>query len=185
MNSIKGSMQHTAETIQRLSKMQYDTFCIKQKIAQLACGLILIYIGFIMKSSLVIASLCILFGCLLATGLNLQPRHRANKVIAAMKGNFPKTDYLFTADDFKILADDEETIPYDRLVHLGEDEGYLYLYISSSSAYMIDKKTIGDLKNAMDAISKGSGKDWEGPRKLSYCSLPAIIGRRMKKKSHS
>ena len=90
-----------------------------------------------------------------------------------------------TSDDFKILADDEETIPYDRLVHLGEDEGYLYLYISSSSAYMIDKKTIGDLKNAMDAISKGSGKDWEGPRKLSYCSLPAIIGRRMKKKSHS
>ena len=50
---------------------------------------------------------------------------------------------------------------------------------------MIDKKTIGDLKNAMDAISKGAGKDWEGPRKLSYYSLPAIMGRRMKKKSNS
>ena len=172
-------MQHSAETIRQLSKMQYDTFQIWRKIAQVACGAILIYLGLAMSSSLIIAAICMLFGCLLFTGTDMPARHRADKVIKALDGKYPRTDYIFRDRSFEICADSHETIPYASLIHLGEDKGYLYLYISRTSAYMIDKSSIEDLAAVKEAVCRETGMSWQGPRTLSYYSIFSIIRRRL------
>ncbi len=183
MEQIKGTMTHTPQTIQQLSKMQYDTFQMGRKIAQFVCGLILLYIGFMMKSSLVVASICLLFGCLLITGTNMPARHRADRIIKAMNGNFPSTDYIFRKEGFEICTENPELVPYSELIHLGEDENYLYLYISKLSAYMIDKSTITDLGRAKKIIADGSGQKWQGPKSiLSYSPLLAFLKQRIRKR---
>ena len=165
-------MQHSAETIQRLSKMQYDTFQMGKKIAQITCGIILIYLGFTMSSSLPVA--------ILFTGTNMPAKHRADKVIKAMNGKYPKTSYIFMDNAFEICADEHATIRYSDLIHLGEDTGYLYLYISRTAAYMIDKSTISSLEEVMDRIANATGKEWLKAKTLSYYSIPALLKRKFR-----
>lgn len=173
-------MQHSAETIQRLSKMQYDTFQMGKKIAQITCGIILIYLGFTMSSSLPVAAICMLFGCILFTGTNMPAKHRADKIIKAMDGKYPKTSYIFMDNAFEICAEEHATIRYSDLIHLGEDAGYLYLYISRTAAYMIDKSTISSLEEVMDRIANATGKEWLKAKTLSYYSIPALMKRKFR-----
>lgn len=177
---ITASMRHTEQTLRRLSKTQYDTFCFGRKAGQAVCGLILIGMG-IAGGSAVLSVLCLFAGCWLCMNTDVPARVRADKVISSMNGRFPCTRYRFSAA--QILLDAEEggneespRIPYASLIRLVEDEGYLYLYISKLSAYMIDKATISpDVSSLKELIGQQSGLRWTRPTSFFNFSLRTLL----------
>lgn len=76
-------------------------------------------------------------------------------------------------------------IAYSSLIRLVEDEGYLYLYISRLSAYMIDKATVApDVASLKALIGKQTGLTWTRPTSFFNFSLRTLIAGRRKPDRH-
>lgn len=177
---ITASMRHTEQTLRQLSKTQYDTFCFGRKALQAVCGLILIGMG-ISGGRAVLSVFCLFAGCWLCMNTDTPAKVRAGKVIDSMHGRFPFTRYRFS--DAEILLDagedspgEPQRIPYSSLIRLVEDEGYLYLYISKLSAYMIDKATVAPDIAALKALTaKSTGLRWTRPTSFLNFSLRTLL----------
>ena len=186
---MTASMRHTEQTLRQLSKTQYDTFCFGRKAVQAFCGLILIGLG-ISGGNAVLSVLCLFAGCWLCMNTDTPAKVRAGKVIASMNGRFPFTRYHFSPTE--ILLDSGEggdgepqRIAYSSLIRLVEDEGYLYLYISRLSAYMIDKATVSpDAPSLRAMIEQQSGLKWTRPTSFFNFSLRTLLAGRRKSDRH-
>ena len=181
---MTASMRHTEQTLRRLSKTQYDTFCFGRKAVQAVCGLILIGLG-IAGGNAVLSVLCLFAGCWLCMNTDTPAKVRASKVIDSMNGRFPFTCYRFGPAEILLDAGEDgdgepQRIAYASLIRLVEDEGYLYLYISKLSAYMIDKATVApDAASLKALIEKQTGLRWTRPTSLFNFSLRTLLaGRR-------
>ena len=178
MNTITASMQHNADTIERLSIMQYRNFSQMQQIIQLVIAALLILIGIrCWNEFILLPILCLFIGCWMFTAINIPPKYRARKICRLMNGDFPYTQYKFMKNQFILQGSKgQESVPYQKLIRLVEDKEYLYLYISRQSAYMIDKSTIStSAKLLKKVIADGSMLRWSTPGRWSPLSLPSII----------
>lgn len=131
-------MQHTEETIHRLAKVQYDTYCMGQKLVSFALALVLLLLGtakvFGNSTSLVL----IAFGCWSLMGMNVPARRNARKIIEWAKGNLPVSELQFSDDCIHIRGDGKDNqLKYEDIYSLISDGEYLYLFISRNSAYML------------------------------------------------
>lgn len=182
---MTASMRHTEQTLRRLSKTQYDTFCFGRKAVQAVCGLILIGMG-IAGGNAMLSVLCLFAGCWLCMNTDAPAKVRAGKVIGSMNGRFPFTRYRFSPTEILLDAGEDDDgepkrIAYASLIRLVEDEGYLYLYISRLSAYMIDKATIApDLASLKALIAKQTGLTWTRPTSFFNFSLRTLLAGRKK-----
>lgn len=182
MIKYTAKMQHSEETIKRLVLTQYGSFQYWKKLLRIALALGMIAFGILGSGELVSTTVCLLFGCILLTGLNTRPNHNAKMICAQMKGQFPSSDYSFTDKGFRD-HDGGELIAYSGLVRLVEDREYMYLYISTQSAYMVDKSTVsGDGAEGLKSlIAAAAGLRWTKPVTLMNFSIRTVFaGRRDK-----
>lgn len=186
---MTASMRHTEQTLRQLSKTQYDTFCFGRKAVQAFCGLILIGLG-ISGGNAVLSVLCLFAGCWLCMNTDTPARVRAGKVISSMNGRFPFTRYRFSPTEILLDAGEDgdgepQRIAYSSLIRLVEDEGYLYLYISRLSAYMIDKATVApDVASLKALIGKQTGLTWTRPTSFFNFSLRTLLAGHRKPNRH-
>lgn len=191
---ITASMQHTPETIQRLSFMQYQNFGFAQKIFLALLSCLLVITGIREWSQLpVLSILCLFAGCWMFSSFKVYPMYRAKKICQSFHDNYPFTRYEFRKDHFTFYGDSgKEIVPYARLIRLVEDSSYLYLYISRQSAFMIDLQTLRPEENTMSSekqqkseitlqnvlkkrIAEGSGLGWTRPHTRTSLSLLSIL----------
>ena len=186
MDLFTASMKHNPETLVRLVKTQYNTFFFYRKILQLVCGVILVYLGLTASSSL-LGVICLLAGCWMCVSLDEPAKHTARKVIGAMHGQYPKTNYSFRAHHFIIHGSlDSSSVAYNQIIRLIEDEQYCYLYISRMSAYMIDKSTVvSDLEDFRIFLSDSCALRWARPTTLLTFRIPSLFFRRKDAKGRS
>ena len=186
MPSYTARMEHNKETITRLSVTQYSIFEFGKKLIRIVTALGLIIYGLYADQSMVTPMICLILGCMLIANFNLRAKVRAGKVIASMNGRFPFTRYRFSPTEILLDAGEggdgePQRIAYSSLIRLVEDEGYLYLYISRLSAYMIDKTTVApDAASLKALIGKQTGFKWTRPTSFFNFSLRTLLASRRK-----
>ena len=71
---------------------------------------------------------------------NYPPKYKAKATVCAMKGVFPETSYLFNDGDIVLQSGEgQKTLGYDAVIRVHHDARYIYLFISRTQAYMLDK----------------------------------------------
>lgn len=175
---MKASMQHTQDTIKRLSRVQYNTYCQGQKLMSLVFAMVMLFLsaagGFSSTTSLVL----MFIGCWAFTGMNVPADRRAKKIIELAKGNYPASEYRFEEETVRILGDSQETsLPYSDIFSLICDGPYLYLFLNQESAYMVDlmdmkEEKVQQLKNQ---LSQKTGLTIEPPGSLMTLNLAKLI----------
>lgn len=132
------TMQHTEESIQRLARVQYDTYCMGQKAVNLVFAVILLLMGAMNLFDTAMSLVLLALGCWSLMSLNAPANRNAKKMIEYAKGNLPASEYEFREDGVVIAGDGTETrLKYGDIYSLICDNEYLYLFISRASAYML------------------------------------------------
>lgn len=149
MSYYEIKMQHDEDTLLALSRMQYNLFCMKNRVARSVLSLILILYG-IFNEAQWWGILLIAYGCYLTTSTYSAPNHTARKLAAGIRESgapFPCSKYIFEKDRMRIitLPDREELAPldYKAVRRMGEDLRYFYLFRDEYGGYMIPKEALG------------------------------------------
>lgn len=143
MQDITLTMEHTEETVRRLSRVQYDTFSAAAKIAwYLVCIVcLLLGTGLIGELGSTPKILLTAFGAVALMNVGATARARADRVLAAIrqKGEFPRTVLTFREEDILVEERSGRTDPmaYSSILRLVRDDEYWYLFISRTAAYML------------------------------------------------
>ena len=174
---MKVTMQHTEETIRRLARVQYDTFCLAQKLLVFLFGAGLVWLGVTNRFDSTTSLVMIAMGCWTITGINASPNRNAKKMIEYAKGNLPKSEYTFQKESVLIYGDGQQTkLAYKDIYSLVQDEAYFYLFISKYSAYMVPlaelkEEQVQELKQMLEGKC---GRRFERPGSLWSLSLKTL-----------
>ncbi|MGN1000193.1 MAG: YcxB family protein, partial [Faecousia sp.] len=171
-------MQHTEDSIRRLSKIQYRTFRPGVRLLWLAAGVGTILAAVYSGANQLLFYLLMFAGCWLMINLDLPAKHRADKIIDSGKGTLPHTRFRFREEDFTVKSGGyEKTVSYRLLYALLEDEQYLYLFLNADAAYMVDKATLspGEMSLFQAALEKRSGLDFRKPTTLLNLRLSRLL----------
>ena len=178
MEKFTAAMVHDKDTITKLSVTQYNCFEFKSKLERIVIANAIIVYGLFSNQSMYTPMICLVLGCILIANVNLRPRVRANKIIEQIGGRFPRSSYSFTDTGFSD-GGEGKMLPYLQLIKLVEDRRYIYLYVSSQSAYMVDKASIkGGTVDEFKTYLAGKTKlKWTRPVSLLTFGIKDIIKR--------
>lgn len=145
------TMQHTEESFEALSRMQYNLFCMRNRVSRTVISLILAVVG-VLNFSQWWGILIVAYGCYLTTSTYSAANHTAHKLSAQIKDaglSFPASRYVFRKDAMEIISLPEETrtgqpLPYSDILRLGEDMNYYYIFRDQFGGFMIPKAALGD-----------------------------------------
>ena len=164
MERYSACMQHSADSVKRFVRLQYQTFEWWRKLIILLLSVFCMLAGIASRSP-VLTVFCLFAGALLITNIDRREQSVAEEVIRAVQGQYPRLEYAFSDTGFTD-GEDRPTVPYRGLIRLIADEDYLYLFSSRASGYMIDKGTVEGPEGAdglMRLIAEQSGLVWSGP----------------------
>lgn len=145
------TMQHSLESFEALSRMQYDLFCFNNRIARSVLALAAILFG-LFHFSAWWGILAVAYGCYLTTSTYSSPNHTARKLADQVEQSglgFPASRFLFYKTEVVICpipdSDAERTtLAYRDIRRLGEDMNYFYLFRDEYGGYMIPKEALKD-----------------------------------------
>ena len=104
MDKFEVEMQHTEESLQALSHMQYDLFCTKNRVVRSVLSLGFVILGVVYFSHWW-GVLAIAYGCYLTTSTYASANRTAHKLTAQIKAagtGFPGSRFLFDNDGMHI-----------------------------------------------------------------------------------
>lgn len=171
MEQFKITMQHSEETVRRLAKVQYNTFCGHIKIGwYLICGLCIL-IGFDILGGFpdVVRYLLLAFGSIAIVNIGTTGHMRADKTLAAVKswGEFPRTVLHFRGEDVRVTdyiqGEETRTVPYSSFIRLAADGEYFYLFVSPDAAYMLPMEQMKDPERCRKFLEEKTGREFRPP----------------------
>ena len=161
MDKFEVEMQHTEESLQALSHMQYDLFCTKNRIVRTALSLGFVVLGVVYFSHWW-GVLAIAYGCYLTTSTYASANHTAHKIAGQLKESgmpFPHSRYLFGKEAIRIISlpGDEELdpLPYSQVCGLGEDNRNFYIFRDRYGGYVLPKEKLADREDAFRSFVEG------------------------------
>ena len=161
MDKFEVEMQHTEESLQALSHMQYDLFCTKNRIVRTALSLGFVILGVVYCSHWW-GVLAIAYGCYLTTSTYASANHTAHKIARQLKESgmpFPHSRYLFGKEAIRIISlpGDEELdpLPYSQVCGLGEDNQNFYIFRDRYGGYVLPKEKLADREDAFRSFVEG------------------------------
>lgn len=160
-------MKHSQRTIAKLVQTQYDTFQFKNKVVQALVGFGLVLFGLFAPGEMIMPWIALFVGCVMLANLNTVPKRQTKKLLAQMGKKYPQSDYTFGEEGFRYY-DKGDTIGYKSLIRLVEDNQYCYLYVSTVSAYMVDKGTVtgGSVEEFKAFLADKADLSWTRPASL-------------------
>ena len=171
-------MQHTEESIRRLSGVQYHTFRPGVRLLWLLVGMGSICAAVFCGANQLLFYLLMLAGCWLMMNLDLPAKHRADKIIASAGGKLPHARFCFRKEDFTVKsADYEKTLNYRQLFSLLEDGEYLYLFVNRNAGYIVDKSTVSaeEWDGFKALLESASGLTFRSPTTLMNLNLRRFL----------
>ncbi len=163
MNSYFAGIQQSKETITRFSRVQFNIFKYKTKIAIICFCAGLLVIGLALLNTFkALAVILVFLACIIYANQDAGADYTANMVIDMFKSHYPKLKYVFTQSGYKI-NDNEKILKYKDVIKLVEDDEYLYIFQTEQYGIMIKASTVyGDegLQGFKDFISKETKLRW-------------------------
>ncbi|MEA4933722.1 MAG: hypothetical protein VB071_09155 [Lawsonibacter sp.] len=151
MTFYEVTMEHSEETFEALARMQYNLFCMRNRVSRTIISFILAVVG-VLNFSQWWGVLIMAYGCYLTTSTYSAANRTAHKLSAQIKNAgmpFPASRYVFQKDAMEMIRLPEETrtgllLPYADICRLGEDMTYYYIFRDQFGGYMIPKAALGD-----------------------------------------
>lgn len=174
-----GEMQHTPETIRRLSDVQYRAFRPGLRLLWLTVGGACVVFAARNSGNILLFCLLMLAGCWLLLNQNLPALHRADKLTAAGGGTLPHTVYCFQEQSFQVSSTGyKKTVAYKDLYALFEDREYFYLFLNRQSAYMVARESLADPEQWKACLEQRSGRRFH---RTGTPGSGAILGKSLRK----
>lgn len=165
-------MKHDRRTMELLSHMQYDLFCRRNRVVRMMISTAVMVLGVINYSAWW-GILLIAYGCYLMTSIYSSANRTAHKLAQQIEASglgYPHSEYGFDEEALHILSlpsreEVNEPLPYSKVLRLGEDAQYYYIFRDEYGGYMISKVGLGDrLTQFRDFIEKKTGMAFINPR---------------------
>ena len=165
------TMTHSPESLELLSRMQYDLFCKRNRIARTIVSLACVVFGMI-KFSNWWGILLVAYGCYLTTSTYSSANRTAHRIAQQIQESgaaFPSSLYRFEKAGMHVIALPEKellsSLAYSEMAKLGEDVNFFYIFRDSYGGYMIPKEQLGDKRDEFRAfVQQKSGKYFETRR---------------------
>lgn len=166
MRDFEVKMTHNEDSLMRLSRMQYDLFCMRNRIVRTALSVILIIVALKFVKG-VFEYLIIAYACFLLTNTYASSDRVAHKLTEQIKKSgmgFPASRYVFSADGMHVflLPEDEESgepLKYSAIAAIGEDSEFYYIFRDRYGGYPVPKKALGDRNGEFKKfLEKKTGK---------------------------
>lgn len=148
-------MQHDEDTLVKLSHMQYDIFCKRNRFFRTVLAAAAVIVG-ITNFDAFWGILLTAYGCYLLTSTYSSANHTAHKIAKQLKDAgmpFPASEYLFEDKSMRIISlndsEELEALPYSSVRSIGEDHEYFYIFRDEFGGYMIPKDALGDEKTGL------------------------------------
>lgn len=163
-------MQHTEKTFEALAHMQYDLFCMGNRIARSFLSLVLVILG-VINFSQWWGVLVTAYGCYLVTSTYSAANHTAHKLTKQLRDSgleFPASRYVFRKKAMEIISLPEETplgkpLPYADIFRLGEDREFFYIFRDRYGGYMIPKAALEEKEEAFRSfLEEKTGQSFQG-----------------------
>ncbi len=142
-------MRHDEDSLVALAHMQYDLFCVRNRVARSFLSLALIVAGVL--TSAWWGLLLVGYGCYLTTTTYAASNRTAHRLAAQLREagmDLPYSTYYFENNAMHILVhpEEEETDPlrYADVLKLGEDGKAYYLFRNEYGGYRIPKQELGE-----------------------------------------
>lgn len=161
-------MKHSEESLLALSHMQYNLFCTRNFVARSILSAVLLMIG-AYNYRHVWGLMLIAYGSYLMTSKYSASNHQVKKLTDGIKKageEFPSSRFVFGEEKIEITfhpgkKDEEKLDPvsYGKLIRLGEDAEYFFLFPHAQGGYCIPKKALGEKEDAFrDFVEKKTGQ---------------------------
>ncbi len=181
---MKASMQHTKQTIQRLARVQYCTYCQGARLTALVFSIVMLFLGVAGGFSQTTSLVLVFIGCWAFTGMNVPADRNAKKMIEMAKGDFPASQYRFEEKAVRITGDGQESmLPYGDIYSLICDGPYLYLFLNQNAAYMVDLMKLEEKEQEQlkALLCEKTGLKMERPGSLMSLNLATLLKLKKKK----
>lgn len=192
MDDVTITMEHTEETVRRLSRVQYDTFSARTKVMWYIVCLVCLALGMGVVGRLGQGPrlALIAFGAIALMNVGASAKARAGRILASVrqKGVFPRTTLTFKADEIGIQERSglTDSLPYSGILRLIRDDEYWYLFISRTAAYMLPMAGLGGQISPARfeaLLQQKTGLEFARPFNLLRVNLADILaGLRRRKK---
>lgn len=178
MIRFTAKMNYSEDTVYKLTEMQHRTFQTSQRLVMIIAAIVSLLFGFRLGFGSITGILFTFFGCILLTGLNSRPRATAKAFVAELKGKYPLLVYTFSDNGFSSQEEERET-PYSSIIKLVDDGEYLFIYVSTEKAYMIETSSVRSQTGNADFkeyIAKKASLSWTRPLNLFNFNIKALKG---------
>lgn len=154
MALYKIKMQHNEDTLVKLSHMQYDLFCQKNRAVRTVISVAIIVLSISVVNTEWLRYVLIAYAGFLLTGTYNSANRTAHKLTDQIKASgmpFPASRYEFEKSSMHIFSLPEDTelgeaLPYSKIFGLGEDTEYFYIFRDQYGGYMLPKSELGEKK---------------------------------------
>ena len=163
-------MQHTEKSFEALAHMQYDLFCMGNRVARSLLSLVLVILG-VVNFSQWWGILITAYGCYLVTSTYSAANHTAHKLTKQLRDSgldFPASRYVFKKKAMEVISLPEETslgkpLAYAEVARRGEDREYFYIFRDRYGGYMIPKAALGEREDAFrDFLEEKTAQSFQG-----------------------
>ena len=156
------NMKHSEKTFQRLSRMQYDLFCQKNRMSRSAISIVCMIFG-VLNFEHWWGALLIVYASYQASSTYASADHTARKLSRGIKESgmeFPSSRYEFQDHAMNVITLPENTtlgdpLSYSSVLRLGEDDEYFYLFRNQHGGYMVPKAELGGREDDFRAFMEG------------------------------
>lgn len=173
-------MIHSESSIRRLAVLQYDLFQPWRKLLFIAVGMAMLLFGVMADLPLQAAGTIVFLGCLCLWFCKAPAQVTANRMNAAIGGAYPQTELYFCREAVAVTdGSDWFQMPYPLVQRMVQDNQYVYLFLSASTSYMIDKSTVlpCNLSGFQSFLEDRTGLLVENPPTLFRLNIAALIRR--------
>lgn len=168
MAKFQVKMQHDEDTLVALSHMQYDLFCVRNRVTRSFLSVALIILGVTLNGWWSLPAVG--YGCYLVTTTYAASNRTARRIAEQLRESgqpFPCSEYFFEKNAMRIVTqpDGEELdpLPYSGVLKLGEDRQAFYLFRNQYGGYMIPKEELGERAGAFKSfVEERTGKLFQG-----------------------
>ena len=158
----KLSINHNEKTIHDLYRTRYYTYEKIRMAARFSVGMLMIIAAVTLTLPIWARCLLLAGGAWFVASPDFPAKVTADKVVRARKEIFPKMEYEFFGDKFKISGESSMSIPYKKIIWLVHDKKYFYIFMNKDSVCMAEKESLSiqDTENFMKFIEMKTGLKW-------------------------
>lgn len=173
-----GKATYNEAALTAFCKVQFSAFRRQTQVFVALLGLALVVLAVCGVTSGGVSVILGALGCWIITLPGVLPKSDADRLIAAMQGNFSTSVYSFDDKGFDIVAGkDTNRLGYDNMIRLIEDDMYYFFFATPKLAYIVEKASVRPFgeEKFKSYVSRRVGLEWTKSRPWYRVSLRSLI----------